>query len=363
MTRSRGPTGRLAREFHPDANPDNPDAETRFKEVALAYEVLSDPDKRRAVRPLRAVGGAAGNSGGPGDPFSGLGDIFEAFFGGGGPFGGGGAGARRNGPVRGDDLETVAEIDFETAVFGGEQDVEVTTLVACTTCEATGAAPGSEPQRCEECNGAGQVQRVRQSILGQMVTSSLCPRCRGAGQVIPNPCPSCRGEGRVRESVSYSVQIPAGVDGGSTLRLPGRGMVGPRGGPHGDLYVHLRVKAHPRFEREGVDLYHRLTLSPAQAALGVKRELETLDGTETLTIERGSQPGQVIRLRGKGVPHVNGRGRGRGDLLVELVVEVPADLSEEQEALYRQLAEVGGEDVAPPGGDGIFGRIKKSMFK
>lgn len=353
----------LARKYHPDANPDDPEAESKFKEVALAYEVLSDPEKRAQYDRFGRVGGTGqAGAGGAGDPFVNLGDIFEAFFGGGGnsPFGGGGA--RRAGPVRGDDLETVLDLDFEVAVFGGAEDVEVRTAVACTTCEATGAAPGTSAETCGECNGAGQVQRVRQSLLGQMVTASVCPRCRGVGQVIPSPCTTCKGEGRTVETVEYTVEVPAGVDTGSTLRLPGRGAVGPRGGPNGDLYVHLRVREHPRFVRDGQHLVHRLGLSPAQAALGARIELETLDGVEELTIERGAQPGDVIRLRGKGVPAVSGRGRGRGDLLVELTVDVPKELGEEEEALYRQLAALRGEEVAPPGSDGLFGRIKKSMF-
>jgi molecular chaperone DnaJ len=351
----------LARRHHPDANPGDPEAEARFKEVALAYEVLSDPEKRAQYDRFGRVGGA-GQAGG-GDPFVNLGDIFEAFFGaGGGPFAGAGAGGRRAGPARGDDLETVLEIDFEAAVFGGAEDVSVRTAVACATCEATGAAPGTEPQTCVECAGVGQVQRVRQSLLGQMVTASVCPRCRGVGRIIPEPCTDCRGEGRVVETVEYTVEVPGGVDTGSTLRLPGRGAVGPRGGPSGDLYVHLRVRPHPRFEREGADLVHRLRLSPAQAAIGLRTTLETLDGQEELVVARGAQPGDVLRLRGKGVPMVQGRGRGRGDLLVELVVEVPEELSDEEEALYRQLAELRGEPVAEPGADGFLGRIKKTMF-
>lgn len=347
---------KLARRYHPDANPDDPEAESRFKEIALAYEILSDPEKRAQYDRYGRVGSAAGA--GAGDPFVNLGDIFEAFFGGGSPFGGG-MGARRTGPIPGDDLETVLELDFEKAVFGGAEDVQVRTAVPCTTCEATGAAPGTSPQTCVECGGAGQVQRVRQSLLGQMVTATVCPRCRGAGQVIPTPCPDCHGEGRRIETVTYTVDVPPGVDTGSTLRLPGRGACGPRGGPCGDLYVHLRVRPHDRFVRDGNDLLYKLALSPSQSALGADITLETLDGVEELRIERGTQPGDVIRLRGKGVPRV--QGRGRGDLLVEVTIAVPTDLTEEEEALYRQLAALRGEEVAPPA-DGLLGRIRKSMF-
>ncbi len=345
-----------ARRHHPDANPDDAQAESRFKEVATAYEVLSDPDKRRHYDRF----GADGPRGG-GDPFGGagggFGDIFEAFFGGnGGGFGGGGGG--RSGPAAGPDLEVRVEIGFEQAVFGSAEEVSVRTAVPCETCEATGAKAGTHAQRCDQCGGAGQVRQVRQSILGQMVTAVACPVCRGAGEVIADPCPTCDGEGREITEKTYTVDIPAGVDTGSTLRLSGFGAVGPRGGGRGDLYVHVRVRPHDRFEREGNDLLHELHLPVTQAALGAVISFATLDGDEDLVIPRGTQSGRVFRLRGRGVPHV--RGRSRGDILVRAVVDTPVDLDADVEAALRQIAAQRGEEVAPAD-RGFLSRIKSAF--
>ncbi len=221
---------RLARQYHPDVNPD-PEAEARFKEVALAYETLSDPERRRRYDMFGQVGGTGG---GGGDPFGGgLGDIFEAFFGSGSPFGGWGSGGPQ-GPPRGADLEVVVDIDFEEMVFGCQPEVTVRTAVACETCAASGAAAGTSSSQCGGCGGAGQVRRVRESFLGQMVTTSACPQCGGLGEVVADPCGDCRGEGRVVTDRSYTVNVPAGVDPEKVLRLAGRGAVGPRGGPPGD---------------------------------------------------------------------------------------------------------------------------------
>jgi len=346
---------RKARELHPDTNPD-PEAANRFKDLARAYETLSDPDRRRRYDTFGTDDRVAS------DPFGGggLGDIFDAFFGGGagGPFGGGRAGGPAR-PPPGADLETTLEIDLEQAIFGAEVELEVRTAVACETCEATGAAPGTSPERCQDCDGRGQVQRVRQSILGQMVTAGPCPRCRGLGQVILEPCPECRGEGRQVEERSYMVDVPAGVDDGSTLRLSGRGAVGPRGGATGDLYVRVSVRPDPRFERRGIDLVHRLRLSPIQLALGTTAELETFDGPEDVRVPRGTQPGEVFRLRGRGVPQVGSR--SRGDILVEVDAAIPTELGDEEEELMRRLAELREEPVAdPPAGfrDRLRGAFK-----
>ena len=352
---------RRARELHPDANPDDPEAEERFKLVARAYEVLSDPDQRARYDRFGEAGLAGG--GGGGDPFGfggaggGLGDIFEAFFGGFGGAGGGRGGP--GGPPRGQDLESVADLSFEQAVFGAEVPVPVRTAVACSACSGKGTAPGTDPVTCVECAGMGQVRRVRTSILGQMVTASPCGRCGGLGQVIVTPCATCNGEGRLVEDKTYTVVVPAGVDHGSTVRLTGRGAAGPRGGPPGDLYVHLRVQAHARFTRSGDDLVSRLPLSFAQAALGTHLVFTTLDGDEDLVVPAGTQHGRVFRLRGRGVPRVDGR--GRGDLLVEVTVETPTKLTKSQEELLRRFAEERGEDVAPPDTT-LLGRIR-SAFK
>jgi molecular chaperone DnaJ len=350
-----------ARELHPDTNPD-PAAEERFKKITVAYETLRDPEKRRrydTFGPDGLRGAAAGGGGGfGGDPFAGLGDLFESFFGG-GPFGGRGGGRRRTGPPPGPDIEVSLEMGFREAVFGGKHEVRARLPVPCDVCEATGAKPGTTPQTCGTCGGAGEVRQVRQSILGQVVTSAPCARCGGLGQVVSDPCDAFRGEGRRTVEKTYTVEVPAGVDDGNTLRLPGSGGAGPRGGARGDLYVHLRVRSDERFTRQGSDLIHVLHIPVTQAALGAHLRYDTLDGTEDLVIPKGTQSGRVFRLRGRGVPHVDGR--GRGDLLVQVMVDTPAALSKEQENLLRLLAAERGDDVAPAD-SGFLGRIR-SAFK
>jgi molecular chaperone DnaJ len=350
---------RKARELHPDANPDDPTAEDRFKEVARAYEILSDADQRARYDQFgeAGLGGAAGGSG---DMFGGggLGDIFEAFFGASG-FGGGGRGGP-TGPQRGQDLEVMADIGFEQAVFGTSMPVTVRTASACESCQATGAAPGTSASACSTCGGSGQVRRVRQSLLGQMVTAGPCHSCGGVGRIIATPCSACRGEGRIIGERTYTVEVPAGVDTGSTLRLTGRGAVGPRGGGAGDLYVHIRVAEHERFLRDGDDLVTQVTISIAQAALGTTIAMETLDGEEQLEIARGSQHGKVITFRGKGVPRLGQRKAGRGDLRVVLAVDVPTGLSDKAEELLRAFAAERGEEVAAPD-QSFLGRIKSAF--
>ena len=349
---------KLARELHPDANPDDPDAEERFKEITVAYEVLRDPERRQRYD-LYGPDAVRGAGAGAQDPFGfasgGLGDIFDAFFG--GSMGGGGG--RRGGAMRGNDLEVVMQLSFEEAVFGTHREVTVRAPVPCDACEASGARPGTYPSTCSGCNGAGEIRRVRQSILGQMMTASPCPRCGGRGQEITDPCAQCRGEGRVTDERSYVVDVPPGVDDGTQLRLSGRGAAGPRGGPTGDMYVHLAVTPHDRFTRQGQDLVHVLHVPMTQAALGAHFAFETLDGEEELVIPPGTQTGRVFALRGRGVPFTNGR--GRGDLLVQVVVDTPTSLSREQEELIRELAAVRDEDVAPAD-NGFLSRIR-SAFK
>lgn len=349
----------LARQYHPDQNPDDPEAETKFKEVANAYEVLGDPERKSRYDRF-GDDGLGGQGAGPGaGPFgANLGDIFETFFGGAGsPFGGGGG--RPSGPPRGEDLETVLEIDLEDAVFGGEKMVSVRSATTCEPCEATGSEPGTGTSTCTECGGSGQVQRVRQSILGQMVTSSQCPVCNGQGQSIDQPCATCSGDGRNIEEVTYTVDVPPGVDAGSTLRLTGRGAAGVRGGAQGDLYVHIKVRDHELFTRVGDDLVMVRPIGFSQAALGAELEIPTLEDPETIIVPAGTQSGKRFRLRANGVPHVNGR--GRGDLIVELIVETPTDLTDEQEALLRQFAEMRAESVAEPD-EGFLTKVK-SAFK
>ena len=352
-----------ARELHPDANPGDAAAEEQFKKVARAYEVLSDAEQRARYDRFGAqgVGGAGGSN--MGDMFGGgsggIGDIFEAFFGGGSPFGQGGGGGGRGpaGPPRGQDLEVVADLAFEQAVFGATVPVTLRTALKCGDCHGTGAGEGTKPVTCSECNGRGQVQRVRQSMLGQMVTSSACAKCGGLGQVIVTPCATCKGDGRVVTEKTYQVDVPAGVDTGSTLRLTGRGAAGPRGGGTGDLYVHLRVAAHDRYRREADDLVTDLPVSIAQASLGTRFTLPTLDGDEEIVVPAGTQPGREFVLRQRGVPRL--QGRGRGDLKVRVQVQVPTKLTEFETELLKKLAEARGEEVQTE--HGLMARIKSAF--
>lgn len=349
---------RLARELHPDANPGDAVSEDRFKKITVAYETLRDPERRRRYDQFGPDGARVG----AGDPFAGgggLGDIFDAFFSGAGFGGGTGFGGRRAGPRRGNDLELLMELGFEEAVFGVEREVAVRAPVTCDTCEGSGAKPGTYPGTCSACQGSGEVRRVRQSILGQVVTASPCGRCNGEGREITNPCVDCRGEGRRTEERTYVVDVPAGVDDGSQLRLTGRGGAGPRGGMNGDLYVHVRVAPHDRFERDGTNLRCALNIPVTQASLGAQLSIDTLDGEEAIAIPAGTQTGKVFVLRGRGVPRVDGR--GRGDLLVTVVVDTPTGLTGPQEELLRQFAEARGDEVAPAD-EGLLSRIR-SAFK
>jgi molecular chaperone DnaJ len=352
-----------ARELHPDTN-DDPAATEMFKKCTLAYETLREPERRRrydmfgpeGLRGTGAGGGAGAGAGGFGDIFGGggLGDLFEQFF------GGGGAGARRSGgPPPGPDMETAVDLDFRGAVFGTKAEVKLRLPVVCESCSGSGARAGSQPVTCTQCGGAGEVRQVRQTLLGQMVTASACRRCGGSGQEVSDPCPDCRGEGRRTQERSYTVDVPAGVDDGSTLRLPGRGGAGARGGQPGDLYVHLRVRPDERFRRQGNDLVEVLHLPVTQAALGATLTYETMDGAEELIVPHGTETGKVFRFRGKGVPAV-GRG-GRGDLLAQVVVDTPSDLTKEQDDILRLLATERGEEVAPPD-QGLRARLR-SAFK
>ena len=349
-----------ARELHPDANPDDPGAEDKFKELSRAYEVLSDP-QQRANYDRFGEAGIGGGAGG-GDPFGGggLGDIFEAFFGGNSPFGGGFGGRGPAGPPRGQDIETIADITFENAVFGGTVPVTLKTALKCDDCGGTGAGSGTKPVACVDCEGTGQVRRVRQSLLGQMVTASPCQRCGGIGQVVATPCATCRGDGRIVDTATYQIDVPAGVDTGATLRLTGRGAVGPRGGTAGDLYVHVRVAPHATLQRDDYDLVYVLRLGIAQAALGTTAAIDTLEGSEELTVPAGTQHGQEFTLRGRGVPHLNAGGRRRGDLRVIAQIDIPTKLSDDEAKLLRQFAELRGDAVSGPD-KGLKSRIKSAF--
>jgi molecular chaperone DnaJ len=349
---------KLARELHPDKNPGNKDAEEKFKQVSRAYEVLSDPESRARYDQFGEAG-VGGGGGGGGDPFSGgFGDIIDAFFGGGSPFGGR---SGPSGPPRGQDIETVVDVPFEEAVFGSQREVRVRSAVRCEECSGSGAARGSSPTSCPDCSGTGRVRRVRQSVLGQMVTTNACARCSGMGEIIASPCGACRSEGRVVKEVSLTLEVPAGIDTGQTLRLTGRGAVGPRGGETGDLYVHLRVTPHEQWRREEHDLVTDVPLSIAQAALGTELDLETLDGVEHLVVPAGVQHGHEFVLRSRGVPRLtsSGRARGRGDLRARVTVEVPTKLSSQERDLLRKFAELRGENVTTD--EGLVAKIKSAF--
>jgi len=354
---------RLARELHPDAHPEDSSAEERFKLVNRAYETLRDPERRRQYD-LFGADGARGS--GAADPFAGFGgfggnagfgDLFDAFFGGGS--GGFASTQTRRGPRKGEDAEAVLTLAFDEAVYGGERELTVRLPVACSVCGGSGAEPGTGVSTCSTCAGTGEVRRVTQSVLGRVVTAAACPSCGGAGQQVTSPCSACRGDGRRTEEQSFVVDVPAGVDEGSTLRLTGRGAGGVRGGPPGDLYVHLRVRPHPSLTRDGNDLRTTLRVAMTQAALGAHLAVETLEGPEEVTVPSGTQSGREIRLRGRGVPHLGGR--GRGDLVVTVVVETPTELTKSQEDLLRSLAAERHETVADADA-GLLSRIR-SAFK
>lgn len=352
-----------ARAHHPDTNQDDSDSGEHFKEIGLAYEVLSDPERRaRYDRYGHAgvFGAAAGGNQGGGDPFGtgGLGDLFDAFFNG---MGGAQPGrGRRAGPVPGPDAELVVNLTFREAVFGVQRKVDVTIPVHCDTCEGTGAKPGTSVVRCAECQGAGELRRVRQSILGQVITAVACPRCQGSGQSIESPCEPCRGEGRRSEPRTLTVDIPAGVDDGSTLRLAGHGPAGYRGGPNGALFVHLSVATDEVFERSGVDLHAAVHVPMALAALGGSVPFDTLDDSRDLAIAEGTQSGTVLTLRGLGVPKL--RGRGRGDLYVHMQVDTPSSLDDRQRELLAALAEARGEVLGEaPQGEGLFSKLRSAL--
>ena len=338
---------KLARQYHPDANPGDPEAADRFKEINAANEVLSDPVKRRRYDQFGDERvGAAGFGG-----FDNISDLFATFFGGG--FGGGGG---RRGPARGADVLAEIELTLEEAAEGVEREVEVTTLGACPDCNGSGAAPGTFPTRCSDCGGTGEIRSVRRTMLGNVVTASTCPRCGGAGQEITTPCPSCRGRGRVEVTDTLKVVIPPGVDDGARLRVSGRGEAGVRGGRSGDLYVAINVLPHEVFRRAGADLGCEVSVPMTVAALGGTITIPTLDGPEEVEVAAGTQPGEVKRLRGRGMPYLGGR--GRGELVALLKVETPTDLDAEQVELLQRFAKLRDEQA---GSKGFFDRIKEAF--
>ncbi|CKO56295.1 molecular chaperone DnaJ [Mycobacterium tuberculosis] len=354
---------KLARELHPDVNPDEA-AQAKFKEISVAYEVLSDPDKRRIVDlggdPLESA--AAGGNGFGG--FGGLGDVFEAFFGGG--FGGGAASRGPIGRVRpGSDSLLRMRLDLEECATGVTKQVTVDTAVLCDRCQGKGTNGDSVPIPCDTCGGRGEVQTVQRSLLGQMLTSRPCPTCRGVGVVIPDPCQQCMGDGRIRARREISVKIPAGVGDGMRVRLPPQGEVGPGGGPAGDLYVEVHEQAHDVFVREGDHLHCTVSVPMVDAALGVTVTVDAiLDGLSEITIPPGTQPGSVITLRGRGMPHL--RSNTRGDLHVHVEVVVPTRLDHQDIELLRELKGRRDREVAEvrsthAAAGGLFSRLRETF--
>jgi len=327
-----------ARQWHPDVS-DAPNAETRFKEVNEAYQVLSDPEKRNAYDRFGHAGleGSRGgfDVGGFRDPF----DIFEEFFGQGFGF----STRRRRGPRRGADLRYDLDLTFEEAVFGCEKDIEVTRHEVCPECGGSGAKPGTSPSQCPNCNGRGQVRQIQRSILGSFVSVTDCPACQGEGTVVEESCSRCHGDGKVRLTRELSVSIPPGVDDGTRIRLAGEGEAGTDGGPRGNLYIVLDVEPHPVFRRRDDDILVEVEINVSQAALGGQIEIPTLEGEERITIDPGTQPETVLRLPNRGVPHV--KRNGRGDQLVLVRIGIPTRLSREQSELFRELGETLGPET------------------
>ncbi|MGK0499925.1 MAG: molecular chaperone DnaJ [Oceanicoccus sp.] len=322
---------RVAMKFHPDRNPDDKDAEDKFKEASEAYEILSDAQKRGAYDQYghEAVSGNAGGGGGGAGNFGDIfGDVFGDIFG-----GGGGGGGRSRGPARGSDLRYNLDVDLEEAVKGTEVKIRIPTLVACEPCGGNGAKKGSSPVTCTTCNGMGQV-RMQQGFFSVQQT---CPNCRGKGKMISDPCNSCHGQGLVEETKTLSVKVPPGVDTGDRIRLGGEGEAGPDGGPSGDLFVQINVRDHNIFERDGKHLYCEVPISIVDASIGGELEVPTLEGRVKLKIPAETQTGKLFRMRGKGVSPV--RGGSTGDLLCRVVVETPVNLTKRQKELLTELQE------------------------
>ncbi len=347
---------KLAQQWHPDVNRD-PEADERFKEINEAYQVLSDPQRRRAYDMFGTAGVDGSGSFGGQQGFGGFSDIFDAFFGG---TAAGAGGARRGRAAAGSDLRYDLRVSFEESIRGTEKEIEFVVLDRCATCSGSGAKPGSTATACPQCQGRGEIRHVRQTMLGQMVNVVACPRCRGEGKVVEAPCETCGGDGRRERTKRLRVSVPAGIDDGHQIRLAAEGEVGPRGGPPGSLYVAIHVTPHPSLRREGTELFHELSLSIAQATLGTTVRVPTADGEEDVEIKPGTQPGTEIRLRGRGAPHLR-RAGARGDLHVLVDVRIPTKLTKEQREALEAFASASGETGLGTGRTGVLDRLKEAL--
>ena len=347
---------RLARDHHPDANPDDSGAEERFKELTEAYEVLSNPESRRAYDTYgHQIPRAGAGTRGAADPFGGFQDIFETFFGDrfGGPSGGSFFGGSRA-PSRGSDTEVEVEVTLREAASGVEREVKVQTVKECSVCGGVG---GTSTRQCGTCGGMGAVRSVRESFFGQMVSTQTCPTCSGSGRIIEVLCENCQGSGRVAELATHSIRIPAGIEDGMRIRVAGAGNIGERGAPSGDLFIRVRVEEDPELIRDGDDLIHRMRINFVEASLGTEVEVPTLEGTTEVRIEPGTQPGATLTLRGEGMPRL--KRRGRGDLKVLVDVMVPTRLSAEQRELLKRFEASSGEETyGNGGGESFFDRLR-----
>jgi molecular chaperone DnaJ len=353
---------KLAREHHPDVNGDDPECEEKFKEATEAYEVLCDSQKRSIYDAYGHDGlrrGAGGAGGFDFDGFPGFGDLFENLFGGafgGSPFGSPFATAQPTGPARGDDLAVEVELTLEEAAFGVEKEIAFTSQGVCPACEGLGTTEPASVKACPECNGRGRVRVVRRTMLGQFVQSGPCQRCSGQGMVIEKPCKECRGAGRLFVERKITVQIPAGIDSGQRIRVTGKGGAGERRARAGDLYVRVKVAPHDLFERQGDDILYGVDLTMCQAALGATVTIPTLDGEEQVEFAPGTQPGEVKVLRGKGVTHLNGH--GRGDQVVTVRVLVPRDLDESHRKLLQEFDDTCGPEHYQDRSEGVLHRLR-----
>jgi molecular chaperone DnaJ len=346
---------RLARKYHPDVNKEA-GAEEQFKEINRAYEVLSEPETRARYDRFGEAGVSGAGAAGFQDfsDIGGFADIFESFFSG---FAGPGTGqTRRRGPSRGEDLRLDLKLEFREAIFGGEKEIRVNHLETCTTCSGSGAKPGTRPQACTTCGGSGQVRRATRTPFGSFTQVSVCPACGGMGQVIEDKCDDCSGSGNKQVKKKLKITIPAGVDSGTRLRVSSEGDAGQRGGPPGDLYVYLFVSEDPEFQRDGINILSEIQISYLAAILGCQIEIKTVDGSKTLEIPPGTQPGTVLTLEDLGVPRL-GNAVSRGDHLITVQVEIPNRITAQERELLAQLAQLRGERLGKGGKEGFVGGL------